>query len=49
VKLRDKVVLVTGGAQWLGRPEECASLAASLAGSGHLVGQTISPNGGMIL
>ena len=34
----------------LGRPEEYASLAVYLASDEHyLVGQTISPNGGMIL
>jgi 3-oxoacyl-[acyl-carrier protein] reductase len=33
-----------------GRPEEYASLAVYLASDGHyLVGQTISPNGGMIV
>ena len=34
----------------LGKPEEYASLAVYLACDGHyLVGQTISPNGGMVL
>ena len=34
----------------LGRPEEYASLAVYLASDEHyLVGQTISPNGGMIV
>jgi 3-oxoacyl-[acyl-carrier protein] reductase len=34
----------------LGRPEEYASLAVYLASDEHyIVGQTISPNGGMIL
>ena len=34
----------------LGKPEEYASLAVYLASDEHyLVGQTISPNGGMIL
>jgi 3-oxoacyl-[acyl-carrier protein] reductase len=34
----------------LGKPEEYASLAVYLASDGHyLVGQTISPNGGMVL
>ena len=34
----------------LGKPEEYASLAVYLASEGHyLVGQTISPNGGMVL
>jgi 3-oxoacyl-[acyl-carrier protein] reductase len=34
----------------MGRPEEYASLAVYLASDEHyLVGQTISPNGGMIV
>ena len=34
----------------MGRPEEYASLAVYLASDEHyLVGQTISPNGGMVL
>lgn len=34
----------------LGKPEEYASLAVYLASDGHyVVGQTISPNGGMVL
>jgi 3-oxoacyl-[acyl-carrier protein] reductase len=34
----------------MGKPEEYASLAVYLASDGHhLVGQTISPNGGMIV